>query len=118
MQSSASAFSYGGSVPVAPLQTGPVMAPNYVYGVRGANPLLPTSLQFTERWNTPGVTSSCAASPDAASRCIDAVTRGALTGLTPLVGAVTPDETLFPDEVAYLRAAMAAANRRVYGGPV
>jgi hypothetical protein len=78
----------------------PLMAPNYVWtDNRG--------LHFTEYWDRPSVTTSCYASPKHQADCMDAVTRGQLSTLAPVIGCTGHAETLLPDETQFLVNAMA-----------
>lgn len=77
----------------------PLMAPNYVYDT-------PEGLRFTEAWNSSSVTDACYANPDKLARCMDAVVRGGLSLLTPVVGTSGAPETLLPEEAAFLAAAL------------
>ena len=81
----------------------PLMAPNYVVPYNGA-------MHFTESWDNGAVTQVCYTSADSLSRCLDAVVRGGLSLLTPVVGTSGTPETLLPAEAAYLSASMADAG--------
>lgn len=74
------------------LSAGGFMAPNYVYESHGEQ-------LVTNTLATAPVLASCNAHP---SVCTDAVTRGLLSGLQPML---TGDESLFPQDRIYYHAA-------------
>lgn len=78
----------------------PLMAPNYVF----TTPAM--GLAFTQSWDSSLVTDACYANPDALSKCMDAVVRGGLVPLTPIIGTSGAPETLMPGEAAFLSAIM------------
>ena len=81
----------------------PVMAPNYVYSMAGA-------LQVTDVWDNSGVTAACNASPVAMGYCMDAVVRGGMSHLTPVVGTAGAPETILLEEATFIAAAMTGAG--------
>jgi hypothetical protein len=78
----------------------PLMAPNYVFSTPA------TGLGFTQSWDSSTVTEACYANPDALGKCMDAVVRGGLVALTPIIGTAGAPETLMPGEAAFLSAIM------------
>lgn len=83
---------------VQPLDTpAPLMAPNYVF----PTPL--GRLALTESWDSPLVTETCAVDPNREARCLDAVVRGGLSALTPVVGSTGTYETALPTESMFIQ---------------
>ena len=98
------------AVPTAPVPPSkPLMVPNYLW----TDPSNRRIEGYALYWDTPDVTQACSTSNPSWSTCLDSVVRGALGPLKPQLGQDgRAQETLFPDEVQYLLAGMAAAGFR------